>query len=282
MAIFTNQATLSYAGGTALSNVVVGEIQERVALTKTAVEETYRAGGDNTFIISMVNNTGRDLTNLTLRDNLGEYSGACARRTPQSYKAGSVRYYVNGILQAAPEVSVSSHLSFSGISVPANGNSMIAYAVHYNDYAPCGTGASITNTVTLSGGGIGTPITAEETVTADSAPQLSIEKTLFPSVMEENDRVTYTFMIRNSGTRAATAQDDVEVHDTFDPVLNNISVRLNGTTLPAGQYSYNAFTGVFSTDEGVITVPAAEVRSGDDGRFSTVPGTTVLTVTGTV
>ena len=37
MATFTNQASLSYTGGTVTSNVTVGEILETVTVTKTAL-----------------------------------------------------------------------------------------------------------------------------------------------------------------------------------------------------------------------------------------------------
>ena len=44
MAIFTNQATLSYNGTTTNSNVAFGEILDVLAATKTSVEENYSVG----------------------------------------------------------------------------------------------------------------------------------------------------------------------------------------------------------------------------------------------
>ena len=41
MAIFTNQATLVYNGGSANSNIAVGEIIEVLTAEKTAVEGSY-------------------------------------------------------------------------------------------------------------------------------------------------------------------------------------------------------------------------------------------------
>ena len=66
--------------------------------------------------------------------------------------------------------------------------------------------------------------------------------------------------------------------------MKNISVTLNGTALSeAGNYTYNAATGLFTTTAGVITVPAATyVRDAVTGAYNVTPGATVLTVTGTI
>ena len=41
MAIFSNQATLTYNGGTTNSNIAYGEILDVLAATKTAIEGSY-------------------------------------------------------------------------------------------------------------------------------------------------------------------------------------------------------------------------------------------------
>ena len=41
MATFTNQATLSYNGGSTNSNIITGEIIEVLTVSKTAVVDTY-------------------------------------------------------------------------------------------------------------------------------------------------------------------------------------------------------------------------------------------------
>ena len=41
MAIFSNQATLTYNGGTTNSNIVYGDILDVLVATKTAVEGSY-------------------------------------------------------------------------------------------------------------------------------------------------------------------------------------------------------------------------------------------------
>ena len=49
MAVFTNQATLSYNGTTVNSNIVTGNLVEVLELTKTAVVGTYTPGGAVTY-----------------------------------------------------------------------------------------------------------------------------------------------------------------------------------------------------------------------------------------
>ena len=44
MAVFSNQATLTYGGNTTNSNIAFGEILDVVAATKTAIEGVYAPG----------------------------------------------------------------------------------------------------------------------------------------------------------------------------------------------------------------------------------------------
>ena len=46
MAAFYNQATLSYNGSVAVSNITTGEIIETLSATKEAVTDTYTTGSD--------------------------------------------------------------------------------------------------------------------------------------------------------------------------------------------------------------------------------------------
>ena len=45
MAIFSNQATLTYNGSSTNSNIAYGEILDVLVATKTAVEGSYTPGG---------------------------------------------------------------------------------------------------------------------------------------------------------------------------------------------------------------------------------------------
>ena len=249
MATFTNQATLTYNGQTTTSNVTVGELVETLTAAKTAVVPTYDPDGRVTYVISLVNSGAAPLTGLTVTDDLGGYTFNGATVYPLSYTAGSVRYYQNGVLQTAPTVTAGPPLVFTGITVPAGGNAVIAY-----EAAPT------------------------------AAPRLSISKSLSPTTVTENGQLTYTFAMQNTGNTAADAAAGAVVTDTFDPRLSGLTVTLNGTALTTpAQYTYDAATGVFATVPGVITVPAATfTQDAVTGAYSVTPGTAVLTVTGTV
>lgn len=259
MAQFTNQASISYNGLTANSNIVTGEITRVLSVSKTSVSGSYRRGDTLTYAVSISNTGSAPYTGLTVTDDLGAYTAGTASVTPLTFAGDSVLYYVNGVLQAAPTVAAGPPLTISGISVPAGGNALIVYRAAANDYAAPGTGGSIVNTASVSGGGLTEPISASETVTADTSALLSITKALNPTVVAENGQIAYTFTIRNTGAEAVDAAAALVVSDTFDPALKSpISVTLNGNAWPeTGNYSYNAATGVFATTAGRITVPAA-------------------------
>ena len=278
MAIFTNQATLVYNGGSANSNVAVGEILEVLSADKTAVSGSYAPGELVTYVITIRNTGTGAFTNLTVTDDLGGGTNA-----PLTYEEGTVLYFVNGVPQAAPAVTPGAPLVFTGISVPANGNAAIVYQARANAFADPGLEGTITNTVTITGGGLTAPVTATETVNAVIGADLTITKTITPAQVADNGRVTYTFLIQNSGNEAITADDDASVTDTFDPILTDITVTLNGATLTEGAgYTYDETTGLFTTVPGVITVPAAAFTQGADGAYTRTPGLATLTVTGTI
>ncbi len=283
MALFQNQATLSYSGGTVNSNIATGEILEVLSATKTAVVGEYSVGSEVTYVINIVNTGNIAYTGLTVSDDLGAYTLGGNTLTPLDYVDGSVTYFQNGVLQPDPVATAGPPLTVSGITVPAGGVATIVYAARANEFAsPLDTG-SILNTATVSGGGI-TPITADATVNAEEEPSLSINKSVSPTTVTENGQITYTFVIQNMGNTEATAADNVVVTDTFDPILENISVTYNGVAwAPTTNYTYNEATGLFTTNAGEITVPAATyAQDPATGRWIVTPGVATLTVTGTV
>lgn len=284
MATITNQAALSYNGVTTLSNVAVGELVEVLTVSKTAAGNTYTADGRKTFAISLVNSGATALTGLTITDTLGSYAFGGRTLYPLTYVDGSLLYYVNGALQATPTVTASEPLTVSGINIPAGGNAMVVYSANVNEYAPLGGEDTITNTATVTGSGLANPVTAAETITASAAPQLTISKGISPTTIAENGTVTYTLTLLNRGNTAAAVTDDLVITDTFNPVLNNVSVQFNGTPWTAGtQYTYNAATGAFATTAGALTVPAATfTQDPATGVFTVNPGTAQLTITGTL
>lgn len=284
---FTNQATLSYNNLITNSNVVTGTLQEVLAVSKSAISGDYRQGDTVTYAVSVINSGSTAFSNLTLTDNLGAYaSGTTAGTvTPLTFIPGSIVLYSNGTRQTTvPTVSGTTPLTISGINVPANGNILLLYSANANQFAPQGATGSILNTVTLSGTGIATPITATATTDANAAARLSVIKSLNPTTVVENQPLTYTFTIQNTGATATTTADNLVLTDVFDPALNITSVTLNGVALTQGtDYNYNEATGTFTTVANRITVPAASyTQNATTGAWTITPGTAVLQVVGTL
>lgn len=284
MASFFNQATLSYNGISTNSNITVGELVEVLSMTKTAIADTYTDGDNVVYVINIVNSGTLPFTGLTLTDNLGAYTVGEKIYVPLTYNTGTLRYYTGGTLQTTPTVTAGNTLEISDFSVPANSNATIVYQVKLNEFAPLAAESSVTNTATLTGGGITTPITATETINARSEAVLTISKALCPSTVTENGEITYTFVIQNTGNTAAVAADNASVTDTFNPILNGLSVTFNGTAWTLGDdYAYNTATGEFATVPGKITVPAATfTQDTETGVYTITPGTAILTVKGTI
>lgn len=282
MATFFNQATLSYNGNVVNSNITTGELLEVLSATKTAVVDTYSRNSEVTYIINIVNSGSIAYNNLTVTDNLGEYSFGTTELVPLDYVEGSARYFVNGTLQPAPAVTAGAPLVITGINVPAGGVATVVYAAGTNSFAPLGDTASIVNTAVISGTGI-SDITVTETITPENTADLTISKSLNPTTVTENGQLTYTFVIQNTGNEAVVVTDNAIVTDTFNPALNITGVTFNGTawTSPAN-YTYTEATGAFATNAGQITIPAATYTQNPDGTWLIQPGVSVLTVTGTI
>ena len=284
MAIFSNQATLTYNGNSTNSNIAYGEILDVLAATKFAVEGSYTPGSLVTYVVTLRNTGTAALTDLTVTDDLGGYVFGGATVYPLTYEAGSAALFVNGAPQAAPAVTAGPPLVLSGITLPAGGDAVLVYQAEANAYADPAAGGVIENTVTVTGDGLSAPVTATETVTANTAPALTISKSITPAQVVDNDRVTYTFVIQNSGNEAVVATDNAAITDTFDPILTDLVVTFDGAAWTQGvQYNYNASTGLFTTVPGQILVPAATYAQDPvTGAYTATPGIATLVVTGTI
>ena len=98
MATFTNQARLTYTGGSAASNITVGELVEVLTATKTAVVPNYERGGTVTYLITLTNTGTTALTNLTVTDE--EMDAAIQRICADNHMSAEdlKPYFDNGFL----------------------------------------------------------------------------------------------------------------------------------------------------------------------------------------
>lgn len=278
MASFSNSATLSYNGIVLTSNTATGEIVEVLSLSKTAVGDSYSPGGTVTYAVSIRNTGETAMTGLTLTDNLGAYSFGDGTLVPLTYLPDTLQLLVNGEVQAAPTVEAGPPLVVSGISVPAGGSAVLLYKADVNQYADPQVGGTITNTASLQS------LTAEETVTAEEGPILSITKSADPTVVPAGGTLTYTFEIQNSGNAATQASDNVVLSDLVSPILYDVTVTYNGAPWTEGvQYTYDEATGAFVTTAGAIVVPAATYSQDTaTGAWSVNPGTVQVTISGSL
>ena len=285
MATFYNQATLSFGGSVVNSNTTEAELLSGLEIIKTAITGSYDSGSSVVYSITLSNMGSTPYAALTVTDDLGAYTlSGGGTAVPLSYVDGSILYYLNGVLQPAPTVTATGNLEITGITVPAGSTATFIYEARANEFAPIAAGSVITNTATTNGGvGIG-QISDTATVTVREAPELTIAKAVCPAVLSDNDQLTYTIIVQNLGNTPILATDGVVISDTFNPILSNISVTLDGVALDEGTgYTYDTATGAFATVDGVVTVPAASyTQDPTTGSIATTPGVTVLTVTGTV
>ena len=284
MAIFSNQATLTYNGNTTNSNIAYGEILDRLTVSKTAIEGVYAPGELVTYAVTFRNTGNASINAFTVSDNLGGYDVGGTTVYPLTYEDGSATLFIDGVLQPAPAVTAGPPLVISGISLAGGSDAVLIYQARANAFADPSADGVIENTVTVTCAGLTTPITASETVTAVTGPNLAITKSIAPSQVVDNDRVSYTFVIQNSGNQALVATDDAVITDTFDPILSALTVTFNGEAWTEGvEYNYNEATGLFSTVPTHITVPAATYTQDPvTGAYSITPGIATLVVTGTI
>ena len=181
---------MTYNGNVITSNIATGELIEVLTASKTAVIGTYSQNSEITYVINIINSGSSALTGLTITDDLGRYSFDSTTLVPLDYVPNSVQYYVNGVLQPAPTVTVGPPLLISGINVPGNGVVTIIYVAETNQYAPLSLGTDITNTAVIRADSI-TNVTVTETVTPEADAQLTITKNLSPTTVTENGQLTW-------------------------------------------------------------------------------------------
>lgn len=279
MAEFYNQAALSFAEGTVLSNEIHGEIIDKVEMTKDSLAKCYKIGDNIAYIVQIINNTENDYSALTLSDNLGKNSTSA----PLKYVPGSVRYYINGELQPAITPKSTNPLIFDGISLPAKGVTTVAYDMVVNELADAVEDGEITTISTLSHSAFCRFIIAKNKIELCKEPILSIVKNACPLSVTEGDYINYSFTVLNHGFSEAGEEEKIVLSDLFNPRLSNISVSYNGNPWTKGKdFDYSETTGSFKT-KALITVPAAsfQIESATSKRVLK-PGSSMIIIRGKV
>ena len=284
MAVFYNKATLSYNNTVTDSNIVSGELLEVLSASKNTTADAYVVGDTITYSVGIVNSGNIAFTGLTLTDDLGAYTFGAGTNYPLTYEPNSLLVYVNGVIQVGAVATAGPPLTITGINIPAGGNVVVIYEATVNEYATPTIGGTITNTATITGGGLLSNISDSETVPVSTEAVLSINKSVSPESVVENGQLTYTFVIQNTGNTAAVATDNIIVTDEFNPVLSNITVTFNGVLWTENvEYTYDESTGLFQTVTSQITVPAASfTQNSTTGEWTVSPGLGTLRVIGTV
>lgn len=284
--IITNQASLNYQyngqTGSAVSNIATATLTEALSVEKVSLEDVYRFGEELTYSVSFANDSGSALTGVTVTDNLGSYTVGGAAVTPLSY-VGPAILFVNGVFSGniTPALEANS-VVFTIPTLASGARAQILYKAAVNSFAPLAEGSTITNTVSVLGAGVTTPVTDSDTVTVDNYADVTITKTMTPSSVVDGEALTYTFVINNYGNTEAT---NIVLTDAFDPAPENITVSVNGAAIDDSDYSYvgGVLTLPVATSSFTLSLPAATVsQDAATGAVTVTPSSLTVTVTGVI
>ena len=288
MATISNQATLNYKSGTfdrsAASNTATVTLQGPLEIRKQALESAYQLGDTITYNVFVKNTSPTILNNVTVTDSLGTFAhSASVNVTPLTYVPPS-RIFVD---QDSPrEVTGTVDASNSSVvfglgAINPGSTVLLQYKARVNEYAQAVVGtSSIENIAIATADGVNESVKATFSLPVASYASLEIEKTMFPDPVVDGSPLTYTFVLKNYGTIAAT---DVVLRDSFSPAPNITTVTADDSATT--DYSYT--TGVFRypalNSAATYSVPAATFSvNATTGAVTVAPGTSKVTVVGTI
>ena len=286
MAQITNQANLTFnygdTSGSAVSNIASATLLDPLSVEKTSVGTTYRAGDRITYVLSVQNNGNVTVTDINLVDDLGTYTRPDGTSlTPLTYDNEAALYIDGEFSSVIQGMETLSSVTFRIPSLAPGSNALVIYHATVNEYAPLTPGASVTNTVNVTAPSISSTISDSNTVTVENYAEIVILKEMSPDPVSDGDLLTYTFTVTNTGNIPAT---NVILTDNFNPAPANITVTVDGQTVPATDYTYeNGLLTLPTGNNYEMTVPAATVTQDPVTGISTVtPGILLITVTGTI
>ena len=287
MAIIENFATVSYSAGgvteTRVSNLAEIGLESAISLTKSTLGGNYSEDSVITYIISITNTSTSPVSNVTVTDDLGRFVFGTLELIPLTY-APPALLLINGqdvSTQLTVESGADGSLVFGFPTLPAGATANIVYRAAVNEFASPDVDSTITNTATLTSDSDCADGSASATITALSAPNVSVLKQMSPNPVVCGDTVTYTIRIYNYGN---TAAENVVLSDTFSPAPDIISITRDGVALVATDYTYiNGTLTIPATDTSNVTVPAASfVRDANTGVVTVIPGIVEYVITGTI
>ena len=282
-----NFATVSYTSGgvteTKMSNIAEISVESAVGFTKTSLGDTYTDNSILTYILTVTNSSGSEITGSTITDNLGTYVFGTAELTPLEYVSPAV-LLVNGqdlSAQLSVDSSTQGSLTFTVPSIPAGATANIIYKAQVNDYAPLALDSTIVNTSTFESNSECADTSASATVSVANAANISIIKQMCPNPVICGETITYTIKIYNYGN---TAAENVILTDDFNPAPANITVSRDGVLLLETDYTYvdGTLTVLTANGESVTVPPATFIQDPATGLITITPSVVEYTITGTI
>ena len=287
MPTIENFATVSYTSGgvieTKVSNIAEISIESAVGFTKTSLGNTYGDKSLLTYILTVTNSSGSDITGSTIIDNLGTYVFGATELTPLEYVSPAV-LLINGqdvSAQFGIDSSNQGSLIFTLPTIPAGATANIIYKAQVNDFAPLALDSTIINTSTFESNSECADATASAIVSVANTANISIIKQMCPNPVICGETITYTIRIYNYGN---TAAENVIVTDDFNPAPDNITVSRDGVLLLGTDYTYinGSLSITTALGESVTVPPATFSQDPVTGSIIIMPSVVEYTITGTI
>ena len=282
-----NFATVRYTSGgvteTKISNIAEISIESAVGFTKTSVGNTYNDNSIITYILTVTNSSGSEISGSTITDNLGTYAFGTTELTPLEYVAPAV-LLINGqdvSAQLGVNSSVQGNLTFTIPTIPAGATANIIYKAQVNDFAPLAIDSTIINTSTFESNSECADTSASSTISVANSANIQIIKQMCPNPVICGDTITYTIKIYNYGN---TAAENVILTDDFNPAPTNITVSRDGILLLGTDYTYvdGTLTVPSSAATSITVPPATFTQDPTTGIITITPSVVEYTVTGTI
>ena len=266
--------------GMAISNVINNKPNSPLTINKESISKNYYLGDNASFIITITNHTDNPINDVSIKENLGTYflNDNSKFFTPLSYQEGSLKYYINGISQSPPKVTVNSqHIIFDIEIIPSSSVITLVYNTTVNSKAPLDNGSMIINTSNLTAETLDKSVESSCTITVRKNADIKIIKQVSENKISKNV-ITYDFTICNYGNTEAT---NVTLKDTINPKHSNMKVFVDSQCLKFSDYNYisgNVCIPSYGSKRVLNVPPATFLQDKNSGIFTINPGTIKISV----